>query len=57
MPGAPPTKWFDNLYYAAEWTVGMNAFKINLNGLLNNGSEALGNYTANAIFSSTEKYL
>lgn len=57
MPDAPATKWFSNLYYASEWTVQMNAYKINSDGLLSNGSEALGNYSAKAIFSSTVKYL
>jgi hypothetical protein len=35
----------------------MNAYKINETGKLKNGSEAFGNYSARAIFSSTIKYL
>lgn len=57
MPNSSETKWFSNLYYAQEWQVSMNAYKINESGLLKNGSEAFGNYSAKAIFSSTVKYL
>jgi hypothetical protein len=35
----------------------MNAYKINDTGYLANGSMAMENFTANAIFSSTIKYL
>ena len=52
-------KWFSKLQYAQEWIVGINAFKINETGYLNNGSAAIQNLTAgtNAIFSSTIKYI
>lgn len=32
------TKWFSNLFYAQEWQVSMNAYKINETGILRNGS-------------------
>lgn len=35
----------------------MNAYKINNTGILSNGSDAFGNYSASAILSSTIKYL
>lgn len=35
----------------------MNAYKINNTGLLSNGSDAFGNFSAQAIFTSTVKYL
>ena len=35
----------------------MNAYKINSTGILPNGSLAIANYSARAIFSSTIKYL
>jgi hypothetical protein len=57
MNNATETKWFSNLYYAQEWQVAFNAYKINETGHLTNGSAAMGNYTAQAIFSSTVKYL
>jgi hypothetical protein len=35
----------------------MNAYKINETGMLPNGSNAIANYSARAIFSSTIRYL
>src|SRR5450830_941112 len=35
----------------------MNAFKMNMNGSISNGSDASGNYSTRAVFSSTIKYL
>lgn len=54
---ANQTKWFSNLYYSQEWQVKMNAYKINETAMLNNGSDAIANYTARAIFSSTIRYI
>ena len=35
----------------------MNAYKINETGILNNGTDAIANFSARAIFSSTVRYL
>jgi hypothetical protein len=51
------TKWFQNLYYAQEWQVRMNAYKIDETGRLPNGTATIANFTARAIFSSTIKYI
>lgn len=51
------TKWFSNIFYAQEWQVQMNAYKINETGVLDNGTDAIANYSARAIFSSTVRYL
>ena len=51
------TKWFKNLFYAQEWQVSMNAYKINETGILPNGTKAIANFTARAIFSSTIRYI
>ena len=51
------TKWFQNFFYSQEWQVQMNAYKINETGMLNNGSYAIANYSARALFSSTIRYI
>jgi len=38
MVVANQTKWFQNLYYAQEWQVRMNAYKVDESGRLPNGT-------------------
>jgi len=51
------TKWFQNLFYAQEWQVQMNTYKVDESGRLPNGTLTIGNYSSRAIFSSTIKYI